>query len=96
MLTRFDFVGFDEIQSIPVKCIHMFNEAVNFLSEVCHATVVLCTATQPRLDEVAEHPLHLTQPAQIVEDYLEKFHRLQRVRLVDTTRRKPDMTYEEA
>lgn len=87
---------FDEIQSIPVKCIYMFNEAIHFLSEVCHATVVLCTATQPKLDAVEKHALRLTQPAQIVEDYLDKFQQLSRVKLVDTTRRKPDMTYEEA
>lgn len=87
---------FDEIQSIPVKCIHMFNEAVNFLSEVCHATVVLCTATQPKLEGVEEHSLRLAQPAQIVEDYLDKFRQLSRVKLVDTTRWKPTMTYEDA
>ncbi len=87
---------FDEIQSIPVKCIHMFNEAVNFLSEVCHATVVLCTATQPKLDEVEKHSLRLAQPAQIVEDYLDKFQQLSRVKLVDTTRWKPGMTYKDA
>lgn len=40
---------FDEIQALPLKCIHMFNEALNFLCSVCDTTSVLCTATQPLL-----------------------------------------------
>jgi len=42
----------DEIQSLPIKCISLFNNAVNFLTSVCGSTVVLCTATQPPLDDV--------------------------------------------
>lgn len=41
---------FDEIQTIPVKCIGMFNSLINFLVYVCNATVVLSTATQIVLD----------------------------------------------
>jgi len=36
----------------PVKCVHLFNSALNFLNKVCNSTVVLCTATQPLLNEV--------------------------------------------
>lgn len=43
---------FDEAQTIPHKVIHLFNNAVNFLAEQCGSTVILCTATQPLLDEV--------------------------------------------
>jgi len=43
---------FDEAQSLPVKCVHLFNGAINFLNRVCGATVLLCTATQPLLDTV--------------------------------------------
>ena len=42
----------DEVQSIPVNCIHLFNLAMNFISYVCGATVVLCTATQPTIGDV--------------------------------------------
>lgn len=45
---------FDEIQTLPVNCIHLFNNAINFLVEQCGSTVVLCTATQPLLDQVDE------------------------------------------
>lgn len=43
---------FDEVQTLPLKCAHLFNNAVNFLVEQCGATAVLCTATQPLLHEV--------------------------------------------
>jgi CRISPR-associated endonuclease/helicase Cas3 len=43
---------FDEIQTLPVQCVHMFNNAINFLVESCGSSVVLCTATQPLLHEV--------------------------------------------
>lgn len=41
---------FDEIQTIPVKCIGMFNSLINFLVYICDATVVLSTATQITLN----------------------------------------------
>lgn len=45
-------IVFDEIQALPVQCVHLFNNAMNFLSECCRSTIVLCTATQPLLDQV--------------------------------------------
>ena len=39
---------FDEVQTLPVTCVHLFNNAVNFLAEQCNSTVLLCTATQPK------------------------------------------------
>ena len=43
---------FDEAQSIPIKCIHLFNTAMNFLNRVCKSTILLCTATQPPFEAV--------------------------------------------
>ena len=43
---------FDEVQTLPVQCIHLFNNAMNFLVEQCGSTVLLCTATQPLLNRV--------------------------------------------
>ena len=43
---------FDEIQTLPVRCVHMLNNALNFLVDHCGSTVVLCTATQPLLHRV--------------------------------------------
>lgn len=45
---------FDEIQTLPVKCIGMYNSLINFLTTVCNTTVVLSTATQPGLEHVPE------------------------------------------
>ncbi|WP_372808783.1 CRISPR-associated endonuclease Cas3'', partial [Pontiella sp.] len=35
---------FDEVQSLPIKCTHLFNDAVNFLHQFGKSTVLLCTA----------------------------------------------------
>lgn len=37
----------DEVQTIPLKMMSLFNLTINFLSQVCHSTVILCSATQP-------------------------------------------------
>ena len=41
---------FDEIQPLPKHCKTLFEQAVSFLAACCGSTVILCTATQPRLD----------------------------------------------
>lgn len=46
----------DEVQTVPNRMLTLFNMAIDFLSEVCGATVLLCSATQPCLEQ-AEHPL---------------------------------------
>ncbi|MDD3193856.1 MAG: CRISPR-associated helicase Cas3' [Oscillospiraceae bacterium] len=46
----------DEVQTVPTKLLSLFQLAINFLSEVCHATILLCSATQP-CSEYTEHPL---------------------------------------
>ena len=43
---------FDEIQTLPVRCVHMFCNAINFLVNQCGSSIILCTATQPLLGEV--------------------------------------------
>lgn len=47
----------DEVQTVPSKMLSLFSLAVNFLAEICGATVVLCSATQPCTEQI-EHPLH--------------------------------------
>ncbi len=54
----------DEVQTVPGKMLTLFDLAVNFLSEVCGATVVLCSATQPDLN-AAHHPL-CKEPTELV------------------------------
>ncbi len=46
----------DEVQTVPPRMLTMFNLAIEFLAKVCGATVLLCSATQPRLEK-ADHPL---------------------------------------
>lgn len=41
----------DEVQSVPLKMTNLFNEAINYLAKICHSTVILCSATQPQLNE---------------------------------------------
>ena len=42
---------FDEIQTLPVKCVHLFCNVLNWLTLFGKSTAVLCTATQPLLGE---------------------------------------------
>jgi CRISPR-associated endonuclease/helicase Cas3 len=81
---------FDEIQTLPIKCVHLFNNAVNFLVEQCGSTVVLCTATQPLLSQVDPKkgaiPNH--GKCEIMPDVKGLFENLKRVKVEYT--RKPE------
>lgn len=74
-------IVFDEVQSVPLKCIGMFNCLVNFLTGICGATVVLSTATQPAIDvSHGEEPaVKMSGEAELsgcTEDIREKFKRV--------------------
>ena len=75
---------FDEIQSLPVRCVHLFNNAMNFLSDHCRSTIVLCTATQPLLDQVdvSKGAIRLTQNSEIMPDVHVLFDQLARVEIL--------------
>lgn len=47
----------DEVQSVPRKMLALFNQAMNFLAYFCDCQIILCSATQPRLDYVEESKL---------------------------------------
>ncbi|HLD09987.1 MAG TPA: CRISPR-associated endonuclease Cas3'', partial [Methylophilaceae bacterium] len=72
---------FDEIQTLPVNCVHLFNNAINFLVEQCGSTVVMCTATQPLLDQVNVEKGALRIPAgnELMPDVKKLFDELKRV-----------------
>lgn len=72
---------FDEIQSMPVTCVHLFNNAMNFLADHCGSTVVLCTATQPLLDHVdlAKGAIRIPPGNEIMPDKHRLFDDLDRV-----------------
>lgn len=79
---------FDEIQTLPVRCVHLFNNAVNFLKEHCGSTSVMCTATQPLLHQVDDQKGALRRDSEIMADIPLLFASLRRHRAFD--RRKTD------
>lgn len=80
---------FDEIQSLPVNCVHLFNNAMNYLADFCGSTVVLCTATQPLLDQVDAYKgaIRVSAGNELMPDVKKLFDDLKRVEVVN--RRKP-------
>lgn len=80
---------FDEVQSLPVNCVHLFNNAMHFLVDHCHSTVVLCTATQPLLDkvDVGRGAIRLKADSELMPDVGGLFADLKRVDVLD--RHKP-------
>lgn len=84
----------DEVQSIPLKCVNLFNLAVNFLTKICGSTVVLCSATQP-VFEKGKYPLMLDEQSSMTGDYSEDFEILKRTKLIPNLS-KEGYTYEEA
>lgn len=42
---------FDEIQTLPIKCVHLFCNTLNWLTQYGKSSAILCTATQPLLGE---------------------------------------------
>jgi CRISPR-associated endonuclease/helicase Cas3 len=81
-------VIFDEIQALPIKCVHLFNNAVNYLELCCNSTMVLCTATQPLLHRVdpKRGALRLAPNHELVSDVPELFNALRRVEVLDARR----------
>lgn len=54
----------DEVQTVPDNMVSLFNLMISYLCEICHTTVVLCSATQPTF-EYASFPL-LIKPINMV------------------------------
>ncbi|GAB1719176.1 MAG: CRISPR-associated helicase/endonuclease Cas3 [Nitrosospira sp.] len=80
---------FDEIQTLPINCVHLFNNAMNFLVEQCGSTVVLCTATQPLLDKVDANKgaIRIPEGNELMQDVKKLFDDLKRVEVKN--QRKP-------
>ena len=75
---------FDEIQALPIKCVHLFNAAVNFMQTFGKSTVLLCTATQPHLHKT-ERPALLSANPELVSLTQEELKLFERVRIEDKT-----------
>lgn len=76
---------FDEVQTIPVRCVHLFNLALRFLVKTCGCTVVLCTATQPLLDNIdpPTRSLIISEDQKIIKNDSDLFQKLKRVEVID-------------
>ena len=73
---------FDEIQTLPIKQIALFNSLINYLAYICGCTCVLCTATQPLLGETVKpvYPVRFAEPAALAklpDEAMEVFKRVQ-------------------
>jgi len=80
---------FDEIQTLPINCTHLFCNALNFLANFCNTTAVLCTATQPLLDRLKspeKGQLVIPEENELVRDVPKLFEDLERVKLNNKVR----------
>lgn len=80
---------FDEIQTLPINCTHLFCNALNFLTNFCNTTAVLCTATQPLLDRLKspeKGQLIIPEGNELVSDVPKLFEDLERVQLSNKVR----------
>lgn len=73
---------FDEVQKVPISCVSLFNQALNFLKKYGQSSIILCTATQPALDFV-EHKLDMNADAEIVPNLEGVIEAFKRVEIVD-------------
>ena len=80
---------FDEIQTLPINCTHLFCNALNFLSAHTKTTAVLCTATQPLLDQLKtpeKGQLLIPKENHLIEDVRQLFDQLKRVEISNKTK----------
>ena len=80
---------FDEIQSLPVNCVHLFCNALQFLVDHAGSTAILCTATQPLLNNLRnpdKGQLDIPTGHELVADITETFDQLKRVEINNQVR----------
>lgn len=73
---------FDEVQKVPIHCVTLFNQALNFLKTFGQSCILLCTATQPALDYV-KHRLDINRNGEIVGNINQVADAFKRVEIVD-------------
>jgi CRISPR-associated endonuclease/helicase Cas3 len=90
-------IVFDEVQTLPVRLVHLFNNAINLLAAHCGSTVLLCTATQPLLEGV--DPMHgaaqLSPMPELIGDVTALFRSLRRYTVFDASHRSGGWSHEE-
>lgn len=75
----------DEVQSVPAKCVSLFNLAMNFVAEIGESCVVLCSATQPTFENTA-YPLHIDSDSSMTGDYSGDFKTFKRNEIISFVR----------
>ena len=85
----------DEVQSVPLKCVYLFNLAINFLSRICGSTIVLCSATQPPFELLTAFPLLLDENSSMTGDTKHDFDVFRRTELIPQ-QKKGGYSFEEA
>ncbi|MEC0230020.1 CRISPR-associated helicase Cas3' [Paenibacillus alba] len=73
---------FDEVQKVPVSCVSLFNQALNYLKMYGESSLILCTATQPALDYV-ERKLDMNADAEMIRNLDSVIDAFKRVEIVD-------------
>ncbi|MEI6987193.1 MAG: CRISPR-associated helicase Cas3', partial [Rhodospirillaceae bacterium] len=78
-------IVFDEAQTLPIRCVHLFCNVVNFLVRECGSSVVLSTATQPLLTAVDATKGRIEAPQEMMGNLDDLFRSLERVEVIDHT-----------
>ncbi len=73
---------FDEVQKVPIPCVSLFNQALNFLKTYSFSSIILCTATQPALDFV-EQKLEISADAEMIHNLDHVIEAFKRVEIID-------------
>ncbi len=83
---------FDEIQTLPIRCVHLFNNTINYLTRFCNTTALMCTATQPLLNQLPERikalgELNLKVENELTPNIERLYHQLERVRIKNLSKK---------
>ncbi|MGC9422458.1 CRISPR-associated helicase/endonuclease Cas3, partial [Vibrio sp.] len=83
---------FDEIQTLPIRCVHLFNNTINYLTRFCNTTAVMCTATQPLLNQLPKQitqfgELQLPLENELTPNIEKLYQQLERVRIKNVTKK---------
>lgn len=83
---------FDEIQTLPIRCVHLFNNTINYLTRFCNSTALMCTATQPLLNQLPEQikpfgELQLPLENELTPNIDKLYQQLERVSIKNLTKK---------
>lgn len=74
----------DEVQTVPLKMLYMFNNALNFLAYCCDCKIILCSATQPCFEKT-NYMLKYSENCDIVKIDKQAKEVFKRTEVIDKT-----------